>query len=76
MADIRVSIGPLHSLVDEYVKLFKQAEHVDIDKGAGQREPIHPDTLRKILTSLDAASVALLEGCQQTVYGLFLTPKE
>ena len=76
MADIRVSIGPLHSMVDEYAKLLKQAKNIDIDKGGGQREPINADTLKKILGSLDAASTALLEGCQQTVYGLFLTPKE
>jgi len=76
MADIRVSIGPLHSLVDEYSKLLKQAKNVDIDKGGGQREPIDGDTLKKILGSLDVASAALLEGCQQTVYGLFLTPRD
>ena len=76
MADIRVSIGPLHSVVDEYAKLLKQAKNVDIDKGTAGRERMDPETLKKILGSLDAASAALLEGCQQTVYGLFLTPKD
>jgi hypothetical protein len=73
MADIRVSIGPLHGLIDEYLTLLQNATKIELDDGKGGRAPITQDQRDNMLESLTAARKALLEGCQQTVYGLFLT---
>jgi hypothetical protein len=73
MAEIRVSTGPLHGLINEYLMLLEKATKIEMDKGGGQRGPLKEETQKAILDSLTKARTALLEGCQQTVYGLFLT---
>jgi hypothetical protein len=76
MAEIRVSTGPLHGLINEYLTLLENATKIEKDKGTAGRVPLPNDVRDKILKSLHSASDALIEGCQQTVYGLFLTRPE
>ena len=76
MAEIRLSTGALNEIITGYLKLLEEAKKIEVDTGKGSRVPLDDDTRDKILESLSSASSALLEGCQQTVYGLFLTQQD
>ena len=73
MAEIRVSTGGLHRVIGDYLALLEKATKIEMDNGTGGRIPMTAPQREKILDSLNSASDALIQGCQQTVYGLFLT---
>ena len=76
MAEIRLSTGALNDIINGYLKLLEEAKKIEVDTGGGGRIPLDDTKREKILDSLNSASSALLEGCQQTVYGLFVTQQD
>jgi hypothetical protein len=76
MAENRVSTRALSDMIKLYENLLKDAATVEVDVDeTGGRVPLDPNKRQAILDSLDAASKALVLGCQQGVYGLFVKSK-
>ena len=73
MAERRVSTGALAEMIELYRKLLAEASKIEVDLGDGTREELEEGKKKAILEALDKASATLALGCQQTVYGLFLT---
>jgi hypothetical protein len=72
MAEIRVSTAALNDMIKLYEKLLKDADKIEVDAGGGARVPLDNNKRDDILKALDSASKALVLGCQQGVYGLFV----
>jgi hypothetical protein len=72
MAEIRLSTGALNNVITGYLELLKEATKIEVDAEGGVRMPLDDNKREAILDTLDKASRALVLGCQQGVYGLFL----
>jgi hypothetical protein len=76
MAEMRVSTGALNDMIKLYQKLLSDASKIEVDVDEqGTRVDIDANKLKNIKDALDAASKALVLGCQQGVYGLFVNHK-
>ena len=73
MAEKRVSTGALAEMIELYRNKLAEASKIEVDLGDGTREELEEGKKKAILEALDEASATLALGCQQTVYGLFLT---
>jgi hypothetical protein len=73
MAEIRVSSGALAETIDLYLKLLNDASKIEVELKTGGRKALEDDKKKAILKCLEEAAGALSDGCQQGVYGLFLT---
>ena len=73
MAETRVSTGALSETIDLYLKLLSEASKIEVELKSGGRKDLEAAKKAAILAKLKEASGALADGCQQGVYGLFLT---
>lgn len=73
MAERRVSSSALAEMIELYMKLLSEASKIEVDNGDGTRRELEKEKKDAIVDALKKASGTLAAGCQQTVYGLFLT---
>jgi hypothetical protein len=73
MPEQRVSSAEWAKTIESYLKLLEDATKIEVDLGDGKRKELERVKREAILQALKDASGTLADGCQQTVYGLFLT---
>jgi hypothetical protein len=71
--EIRVSTGALAETIALYLKLLQDASRVEVELATGGRKDLEGAKREAILKALNEASATLADGCQEGVYGLFLT---
>ena len=71
--EIRVSTGALAETIALYLKLLQDASKVEVELATGGRKDLEEAKRQAILRALTEASGTLADGCQEGVYGLFLT---
>ena len=71
--EIRVSTGALAETIALYLKLLEDASKVEVELATGGRRDLEDAKREAILKALGQASETLADGCQEGVYGLFLT---
>lgn len=73
IAEMRVSTGALAETIELYLSLLEGASKIEVQLKTGGRKKLEDGKREAILRALTEASGALSDGCQQGVYGLFLT---
>jgi hypothetical protein len=71
--EIRVSTNALAETIALYLKLLQDATRVEVELATGGRKDLEEEKKQAILRALNEASGTLAAGCQEGVYGLFLT---
>jgi hypothetical protein len=75
MAEVKVSTGALSDIINGYLELLESADKIEVALSSGGRKELEKEKRDAILESLKKASGALASGCQQGVYGHFVTNK-